>query len=308
MKQPYQRNDMRESIASSGIALNWGGASNRVAQYTLIILIALWVPVALGDGADLAVTNANVLTMRSLDDRAQAFAIHQGRFVAVGALEEVEPWIGPETQTIDAEGGVIVPGFIDAHMHPRPIYPELSRLGSVDLRPSSVSSIEDLIARLRQKAEVTPSGEWIYGQRYEDTKLGRHPTREDLDRASTEHPIFIGHSSGHLGVVNSIALDLAAIGIDSSDPPGGAFDRNDQGAPNGICRESAMQIVRAAGPQPEPATRDESTRGMRRCLEQFLAKGLTSVVDAGIGPQKFESSFTIAACASSSARIAVSSS
>ena len=108
-----------------------------------------------------------------------------------------------EARVIDAGGRTVTPGFIDAHMHPRPSYPDSSPLSTVDLRPGSVATMDDLVGALAAKAAVVPAGQWIQGVRYEDTKLGRHPTRADLDQASAVHHIYLRHSSGHLGVANS---------------------------------------------------------------------------------------------------------
>ena len=195
--------------------------------------------------------------------------------------------IGPDTRVIDAVGRTITPGFIDAHMHPSPTYPVTSRLGRVDLRPASVGSIDDLIAALQDKARITPAGQWVIGTRYQDTKLGRHPTRHDLDRASIQHPIRIGHSSGHVSAVNSYALEMAGITRRTPDPAGGGFERGANGEPTGVVWENAIQLVNRAGPPlPEP-TREEELEGLGLTCESFLRKGITSIVDAGGSPTSF---------------------
>lgn len=233
--------------------------------------------------ADLVVLNANVITVDDARPRAEAFAVSGGRFVAVGTTADIRALVGDATEVIDARGKTVTPGFIDAHMHPGPVYPVASRLGRVDLSPARVKTMDELIAALREKAKITPTSQWVQGSGYQDTKLGRHPTRWDLDRASTEHPIRIRHSSGHLSVVNSLALDMAKVTKETPDPPGGAFDRDEDGVPDGVCRESAMDVVTRAGPPGPSATREEELRGMRRCFENFVAKGITSVTDAGTG-------------------------
>ena len=147
--------------------------------------------------------------------------------------------------------------------------------------------MQDVVAALRKKAAITPAGEWVIGTRYQDTKLGRHPSRWDLDKASTVHPIFITHSSGHVSAVNSMALDMAAIDDATSDPPGGGFERDDKGQPTGVIWENAIEPILHAGPPLPEATRDEQTQGILRTFEAFLSKGITSVVDAGSGPEAF---------------------
>ena len=235
--------------------------------------------------ADLVVLNGNVITVDLARPQAEAFAVLGDKFIAVGSTSEIRRWIGESTTVIDAEGRTITPGFIDAHMHPRPTYPESSPLATVDLRPASVASMADVIDALAAKAALVPEGQWIRGVRYEDTKLRRHPTRADLDQASTRHPIYLTHSSGHLGVANSFVVRASGITRDTPDPPGGAFDRGDDGVPNGVCREVACRVFRQAVPE-TPITRQDEVEGIQRTLRQFARTGLTTVVDAGGTPEK----------------------
>jgi hypothetical protein len=134
---------------------------------------------------DLVAINANVITVDSERPAAEAFAVRGDRIVAVGASQQIRQMISAETRVMDLGSRTVVPGFNDAHMHPQPIYPPLSRLGDVPCDPDHVRSLDELIEALREKANVTPRGSWVIGTRYQDTKLGRHPTRWDLDKAST---------------------------------------------------------------------------------------------------------------------------
>ena len=200
------------------------------------LLLASFFPTAAAPAPappELVVRRANVLTMDTNQPRAQGFAVRNGIFVAVGN-EGLDVASGPTTTVLDLAGKTVVPGFIDAHLHPQPIYPENSRWANVDCRPARVRTMEELIAALQRKAAQTPAGLWVSGSRYEETKLGRQPTRWDLDRASTNHPIIISHSSGHQSVCNSLALTLARITRDVSDPPGGRFGRDAKGELNGL--------------------------------------------------------------------------
>ena len=240
-----------------------------------------------GLSPDLVVLNANVITVDETRPRAEALAVLDGKFVAVGIEAEIEALVGEGTRVIDAAGRTVTPGFIDAHMHPSPTYPPDSRLARVDLRPSSVSTMEALIESLRAKASKTPEGEWVQGRGYEDTKLGRHPTRRDLDLASTAHPIYITHSSGHLGVVNSFVLKSSGISAKTPDPPGGAIDRDPDGEPNGVCREGACGMVRRGVSPESPPTRQEAVAGVTRTFQRFASEGITTVVDARASPRSF---------------------
>ncbi len=236
--------------------------------------------------ADLVILNANVITIDANNPRAEAFAVINGRIIAVGTTSGIKTLIGKATKVIDAQGKTVTPGFNDAHLHPGPIYPYESLHHAISLRPKSIKTMDELITALKEKAKITPKGQWVRGSRYQDTKLGRHPTRWDLDKASTEHPIRISHSSGHVSVANSFALKAANVTKETPDPPGGAFDRDENGEPNGILREKASGIVTAAGPKTPPPTSEEQLEGIQICFNNFLSVGITSIQDAGGSPRK----------------------
>ncbi len=229
--------------------------------------------------ADLVLYNGTVLTMDKTKPQAKAFVVLQGKIVYVGTSDIAQLFIGKKTEVIDASEKTVVPGFNDCHIHPMPLYPFEHPLGYVDIGAHKVSSMEELIEALKQKVKITPEGNWILGGLYEDTKLGRHPTRYDLDRVSTKHPIGIRHSSGHVAVANSYALEAANITSETKDPPGGSFTRDTQGNPTGLCNESAGKIVLAAIPLPE-ATQQEKIEGLEHCFKRYYKHGITSITDA----------------------------
>jgi predicted amidohydrolase YtcJ len=229
----------------------------------------------------MVVVDAVVITMDDATPQLEAFAVREGRIAEVGDSETIRRLAGKDTVLIDGRGRAITPGFIDAHCHPRAQFPVESPFGDVPCGPDSCKSIDDVIKALRAKAAITPPGQWVTGRGYQDTKLGRHLTRYDLDQASTRHPIYVGHSSGHVAAVNSLALTAAKVGRDTPDPRGGRFDRDENGEPNGVLRERAKGVVQDAGPEgPEPSDR-EYVEGMRRCFADFVAEGITSLHVAG---------------------------
>ncbi len=246
---------------------------------------------------DLLIHNATIITINSAAPRATALAVDDGRFIAVGSLDEVLSTIHADpaaasnpaalasaaTTIIDAAGRTITPGFHDAHIHPSPAYDEFGPLGTVQCGPDTCPTIDALVERLAKKAAATPAGVWIRGRGFQETKLGRHPTRDDLDRASTTHPIIIRHSSGHLSCANSLALQLAGITNDTKDPPGGALDRDPTGRPTGLLRESAAGLVTRVSASAAKASEDEETEALLRCFDAYLAQGLTSITVAGTG-------------------------
>lgn len=233
------------------------------------------------DEADLIVRAAIVHTVNTRQPQAEAFAVKDGKFAAAGTVAEIEAWRGPKTTVLDLPGRAVVPGFNDAHLHPQAIYPEDAPWASVACGPPDIKTMDDLIAALRKKAELTPPGQWIIGSRYQETKLGRHPAAADLDRASTQHPIAISHSSGHLTAVNSAALALGSVTKDTPDPPGGKIDRDAEGKPTGVLRESAAGLVRSRGPERPEAPREDTVRGYQQCLRRYFSRGITSAGVAG---------------------------
>lgn len=232
--------------------------------------------------ADLIITRATIRTSDPSRPLASAMAVHDGVIVAIGDENDVRSWEGAGTRRMALNGKTITPGFIDGHCHPRPIYSEDAPWQAIDCGPDKIKSLDELIAALRRKAAKIPAGNWVTGSNYQETLLGRHPTKVDLDRASTDHPILIRHSSGHRAVCNSKALELAGITPATKDPPGGAFDRDEHGTPNGILKEGASSIVRTAGPRDQDSpTRAQQIDAYRECFRRFLAAGLTSVHVAG---------------------------
>jgi hypothetical protein len=266
-------------------------------SWTLPLLLAAAVLLSARSGAtepepssraDLVIIDANLLTIDEQQPTAEAMAIVGERIVAVGSNETVRSWIGPKTNVLDAGGRTIVPGFHDAHIHPSPKYDPMSPLGRVDCGPENTPTIDSLVEKLSAKAAVTPAGQWVRGSRYQDTKLGRHPTRADLDRVSTKHPVYVSHSSGHVAAVNSFALKLADITAETEDPPGGRFDRDADGVPNGVLRESARSIVRRRGPEDPVATTAEWLQGIQARFDDYLARGVTAIQHAGTNTETIE--------------------
>ena len=152
-------------------------------------------------GADLALINATVYTVDDRQPKAEAFAVSQGRFIAVGGTDKVRKLIKRNTQVIDAAGMTVVPGFIDAHTHPADS--GVSELPLVNCDRRTIGEIKEAI---RTRANETPAGEWILGFKYDDTKLkdDRPLSRADLDEAAPKHPVRVTHRGGHTGVVNSL--------------------------------------------------------------------------------------------------------
>jgi predicted amidohydrolase YtcJ len=235
--------------------------------------------------ADLILTNGNIITLQSPGSRAQAIAIAGSHIIATGDTASIRQYLGPDTKVIDLHGATVTPGFNDVHQHPAPVYAWDKPYATLEL--DTVNSMASLIALLKRKAAITPKGTLIRGTAYNEVKLGRHPTREFLDSASTDHPILISHASGHLSAANSYLLRISHIDRNSKDPPGGALERDKNGDPDGIIKESARGLLthdKSIDP-PKPTPEDE-LEGYRIYFRQLLASGLTSIGDCWTTPAK----------------------
>jgi predicted amidohydrolase YtcJ len=255
---------------------------------TRTILLSI-LAVSAAFAADTIYVNANVLTVDGARPYAEAFAVENGRFTAVGTNAEIRRLATPATKIIDLKGMTVTPGFNDAHLHPVGVYDESSPYYTPWLGPEKVHTMDELVAALKRKAARTPAGELVSGSRYQDTKLGRHPNRHDLDKASTQHPIMISHSSGHIVVVNSYILEKSGVTKETKDPPGGSFDRDPDGTPNGVIRESARRLLTRTGESSGEARVPfaDQVQGYLRCFREYAARGITSVGIAGGSPQSF---------------------
>jgi predicted amidohydrolase YtcJ len=228
---------------------------------------------------DLLLVNGRLITMDRERPTATALAIRAGRIVAVGDDEEARRAAVSGTEAIDLRGRTATPGLNDAHAHPMAVG---FALADLDLGTPPNRSIRDLVALVGQTAKTRLPGAWIVGRGYDQARLEeqRHPTRDDLDGVTPDHPVLLIRACHHIGVANSRAL--AAVGFTSStpDPDGGTIDCDEHGEPTGVLRETAFEQVRAAIGEP---TEDQIADALVLGGQSFLASGVTSAVEAGIG-------------------------
>ena len=226
---------------------------------------------------DLVLTNGNIVTVDEANPRAQAVAIANGHFVAVGSNEEIRPLTGALTKKVDLGGKTVLPGFIDAHTHPA--WSGLRHLREVDCDLRSIGAIQEA---LRERAKQTPPGEWVLGFKYDDTKTaeGRFMTRQDLDEVSREHPIYVNHRGGHSSYVNSRAFEAAGVDEKTPDPPGGKFVRDPTtGKLHGRTLETGNDFFEKV--IPSKFSRSDYQEGVQLISKMMVATGVTSVHDAG---------------------------
>ncbi len=220
--------------------------------------------------------NGHIVTMNPAEPVAEAVAIARGRFFAVGKDADVLNLAAPGVRKIDLAGKTVLPGFIDAHSHPADA--GLMHLRMVDCDLRSISAIQ---AALRERAGKTPTGEWVLGFKYDDTKTedGRPLRVGDLDAAVPDHPVHIQHRGGHTTYSNSLAFRKAGIDEKTSDPPGGKIDRDPTtGKVSGRVAESANAYFEKA--IPHNFTREDHREGVKLISKMLARTGITSATEA----------------------------
>jgi predicted amidohydrolase YtcJ len=229
--------------------------------------------------ADLALLDGQVVTVDERFTIANAVAIRDGRFMAVGSNDVIRAHIGPRTRVIDGRGRTVVPGFIDTHVH---------ALGVAEAEAAqpfrNLRSIAELQAWIRTAAQGTPPQTWIWTPRVYPTRLREHryPTRKELDDAAPHHPVVV--DGAYAFSLNSAGLRAAGIGRDSPDPPGGAIVRDRSGEPTGLLRNVGGLLDRF-----RPSSPRVSLDALEQVHRQYLAAGITSVIERGASVEGFRS-------------------
>jgi len=225
--------------------------------------------------------NAKVYTVDDRAPRAAAFALRDGRFLAVGTNDAIKALSGPRTTLWDAQQMTIVPGFIDTHSHPGGETLLYEVIVGNPFRVEFVP-ISDIIAKLRERASKTPPGQWVTGYFYDDTKIkdGRPLNIQDLDKVSDRHPVVVNHRGGHSAIYNSFAFRQANITKDSTPPVGGTYDKDGNGNLNGRATDSAMGVLDKVGDRVTYAPEERAKRhlaGLEYMSKAFVRSGLTTV-------------------------------
>lgn len=250
----------------------------QLAAGTLLVLF-LSAPLA-AQVPDKIYWGGDIITMLESDLYAEAVAVSGDRIIAVGRLRNIQQLAGPSTEMIDLQGRTMLPGFIDAHGH------FLSAgtlvINSVNLTPppmGNITTIDELTAALREKADADPDAALVQGAGYDDTLLAemRHPNRFDLDQVSTSRPVLITHISGHVAAANSMALEMAQVFADTPNPDGGRIVRDPvTGEPTGVLEGMARGLVSSLVPS---GSQEQALAGLRVASELWAAAGFTTATD-----------------------------
>ncbi|MCC6925906.1 amidohydrolase [Novosphingobium sp.] len=224
---------------------------------------------ALPPALDLAYVNARVWTGYRGVPLAGAIGLAGEQIATVGAAQ-TRARIGKRTRVVDLKGGFVCPGFIDNHTHFTMGSFSLVRVELLD-----VKSPQQLVERLGSYAAKQPKGRWILGMGWDSERWGGElPTRQLIDAATPDHPVFINRTDGHVALANSLALRLAGISKDTPDPEGGLLVRDARGEPTGVVKDNAQTLIERAIPA---ATDDETEAAIRIGIQRALAHGVTQV-------------------------------
>ncbi len=235
------------------------------------------------ENAELIVHDAKIVTMDASDRIVEAMAVRNGRIVAMGTNKEVDACAGKETRKLELQGKTILPGLIDVHTHALEWAKGVVR-DQVDATYPGVKSIAALLQEIERRAKSASPGSWIVGAGWDDAKYTdhRYVTRADLDRVSGDHPVYLIHVSGHLGVANSVALKLTGLKRDTPDPSGGVIEHDANGELTGIVKDNAMELVAQFLPADAP---DLAVRAAKYVSESALSFGLTTIHDINLSPE-----------------------
>ncbi|MBD8005546.1 amidohydrolase [Bacillus norwichensis] len=219
--------------------------------------------------ADVIFYNADIYTMDDAHPTASRVAVKNGKIIAFD--QDTEPLKGPSTKMVDIDRKTVLPGFIESHAHP--IHYAANTL-QLDLRTEIAPDIDSILNAVREKAKVTPKGEWIIGMGWDDSKLKekRFPTINELNEAAPDHPVFLKRTCVHNAVANSMAFKVSGLPEIPTDPDGGHFHIDPKsGKPSGLIQENAMHEFSV------PAFSIEQLKGaMMKAQEQFFRWGITT--------------------------------
>lgn len=234
---------------------------------------------AAASAADSIYSGGDILTMAGKEPNyVEAIAVENGKIVYAGSAGGALKLRTETTRLVNLKGRTLLPGFIDTHGHM--IY---FGKNMIDADLFGASDMPELIARMKTQAERTPEGAWIVGFGYAARKMkeSRHPTIEELDQVSTDRPVMVVDSSGHLGAGNSALFRLMGVTPETTDPEGGSFMRKEGSRElAGPMEETALFAVRAKRP---PFTGELADRAATGAVELWASYGQTTAMECGLG-------------------------
>lgn len=229
---------------------------------------------AMADDSATLVVHGRVWTGDADRPWAESVAVGDDRILVVGGRANTEALVGPATKILDADDGLIVPGFIDSHIH---FITGGARLTSVQLRDAA--SAEEFSRRIAEYAKDLPAGTWVTGGDWDHTRWGGElPDRIWIDRVTPNQPVWIQRLDGHMALANSAAMRLAGVAEDVADIAGGEIIRDDDGRLTGVFKDNAMSLIGRSVP---PATLEQQLAAIEAAVNHVAAHGVTAVHHMG---------------------------
>jgi len=226
--------------------------------------------------ADLVLRGGKVVTLNPERPVAEAIAVSGERITAVGSTAEINAYVGPETKVVELQGALAIPGLIDAHAH----FMDLG-FSRMKLDLFGTESADQIATVVQEASENVPEGTWIQGHGWDqnDWEVKEFPTREVLDAVASDRPVYLTRVDMHASWVNTRAMELAGINLETEDPEGGEILRDEEGNPTGVFIDKAMGLITDHIPAPSETERWDAFRGAQQaCLEN----GITGFHDAGV--------------------------
>jgi len=227
---------------------------------------------------DMAIVNANVITVDKKMSKAEAVGVIGDKIVFIGSNADIKPLIKERTKVIDAKGKTLLPGFQDSHMHPLLVGHFANGVILNDAK-----TIPEFLQKVKEKADKTPKGQMILGSGWNQELMDerRYPTRWEIDSVAPNNPVFLIHWNCHIYLANTMLLNQKGITKDTPDPEGGTIHKNEKGEPTGILLEKAVDLV-APGFVETGANlfgREQSKEALKYVADLAAKWGLTSLVD-----------------------------
>ncbi len=240
----------------------------------ILLILAMPLPAQDSPTVSLAIVNARVWTGDERRPWADAIAVSGERIAAVGSSAEIRKLAPNGARVIDAQGGMVVPGFIDSHVH---FITAGHQLASVQLRDAA--SPAEFTARIKAFAATVPAGTWITGGNWDHENWGGElPRRDWIDSITPNHPVWVTRLDGHMSLANSAALRAAGVTGEAPNVSGGTIVRDQRGELTGVFKDNAAGLVGRAVPGATPAQDD---RALEAAMRYVAERGVTSVHDMG---------------------------
>jgi predicted amidohydrolase YtcJ len=254
---------------------HWVGRSvNSARKWRFAFFLAgfFMETMARAEDADLLLTNGNIYTVTEKQPKAEAVAVKANRIVFAGSNDDAKKFHA--AKIVDLHGRTVVPGFTDSHCH-------IFGIGEREMRLNleRTNSLEDFLARVKERVDKTGPGKWITGRGWIETfwRPPQFPTRQDLDKIAPKNPVFLTRADGHASIANSVALKIARIDKNTPDPFGGQVLKKN-GQPNGMLLDNAQDLVAKNIPKPTQAEREEA---LLRGIDREIKLGWCEIQNAG---------------------------